>query len=408
MTTMHPLPKSTHKSTITMCYKKPGEPCMEHPNGHGALAPLVHPAAPVEEQDIRAQLEAAAANQYASRHRGVLPTAPLTPAERPVSEPITREALDERLAKQEATLHRGVLPTAPRTPAQRPIPVEQDAQEPKEERVPTVVVDTPSTPIAAVVPASGFAAFIARTKSKIKSKWTELSAGSDEADSETLNRLAEHEDWNVRAAVASNRSAPVESLVLLANDPDPKVRAAVANNWKTPAESLAVLGKDHTPQIREGVSSNPKTPVETLTSIANRQGGISEGVGLALAGNPSTPPEILSRYLATKKQRSMKFGFDKKINGRLASNPNTPATVLVELAKDRNASVRRELAQHPRTTSKVLTQLAKDSNRKVRAEVAGNPTSSKQVLDKLAKDSSWKVQGAASNTLRYKKKNGIK
>lgn len=63
------------------------------------------------------------------------------------------------------------------------------------------------------------------------------------------------------------------------------------------------------------------------------------------------------------------------LNVRLsaAGNPNTPADVLTELAKDSDWCVRRNVAENPSTPVEALTKLAKDSHWHVRRYAACNP-----------------------------------
>ena len=79
-----------------------------------------------------------------------------------------------------------------------------------------------------------------------------------------------------------------------------------------------------------------------------------------------------------------------------AGNPNTPADVLTELAKDSNCVVRRNAAGNPNTPAEVLTELAKDSNYDVRYYAAGNPNTPADVLTELAKDSDCDVRRSAA------------
>jgi hypothetical protein len=89
---------------------------------------------------------------------------------------------------------------------------------------------------------------------------------------------------------------------------------------------------------------------------------------------------------------------DNDVRKGAASNPNTPAEVLTELAKDSNWNVRCRAASNPSTPAEVLTELAKDSDCDVRRGAAFNPSTPAEVLTELAKDSDCDVRcRAASN-----------
>ena len=79
-----------------------------------------------------------------------------------------------------------------------------------------------------------------------------------------------------------------------------------------------------------------------------------------------------------------------------AGNPNTPADVLTELAKDSYWCVRRNAARNPNTPADVLTELAKDSDWCVRRNAAGNPNTPVDVLTELAKDNNCDVRRNAA------------
>lgn len=64
---------------------------------------------------------------------------------------------------------------------------------------------------------------------------------------------------------------------------------------------------------------------------------------------------------------------DCDVRKNAAGNPNIPADVLTELAKDSYWEVRRSAAENPATPSEVLKELAKDSDYIVRCYAAGNP-----------------------------------
>ena len=69
-----------------------------------------------------------------------------------------------------------------------------------------------------------------------------------------------------------------------------------------------------------------------------------------------------------------------------ACNPNTPADVLTELAKDSDCDVRVSVAGNPATPADVLTELAKDSVWHVRRNAACNPKLKEVLTDKNKSD----------------------
>jgi len=73
---------------------------------------------------------------------------------------------------------------------------------------------------------------------------------------------------------------------------------------------------------------------------------------------------------------------DWDVRSFVAGNPNTPADVLTELAKDSYCDVRSFVAGNPNTPADMLTELAKDSHWHVRRHAAGNPKLKEVLTDK--------------------------
>ncbi|WP_418665174.1 HEAT repeat domain-containing protein [Barnesiella intestinihominis] len=87
---------------------------------------------------------------------------------------------------------------------------------------------------------------------------------------------------------------------------------------------------------------------------------------------------------------------DCDVRKNAAGNPNIPADVLTELAKDSDWYVRRYAAGNPNMPADVLTELAKDSDCIVRRYVAGNPNMPDYEAEELqftVKDTYVSVQG---------------
>ena len=87
---------------------------------------------------------------------------------------------------------------------------------------------------------------------------------------------------------------------------------------------------------------------------------------------------------------------DCDVRKNAAGNPNIPADVLTELAKDSDCIVRKNAAGNPNIPADVLTELAKDSDCIVRRYVAGNPNMPDYEAEELqftVKDTYVSVQG---------------
>jgi Ni,Fe-hydrogenase III small subunit len=176
--------------------------------------------------------------------------------------------------------------------------------------------------------------------------------------SATLEKLASDDDWEVRDAVALNPNTPLVTLEkLIAEDEDGELCVLVAGNPSTPTEILERSAYVDKWRVREAVAGNPSTPLTVLKRLADdnewqeaeEEGELYHNTGIlppiedgdrygyevraAVAGNPSTPPELLE-YLA-----------DAEWGVRIAvgCNPNTPSDVFKRLLNDDDWQVREAL-----------------------------------------------------------------
>ena len=136
--------------------------------------------------------------------------------------------------------------------------------------------------------------------------------------------------------------------------------------------------------VRRNVAMNPNTPADVLTELAKDS---HWAVRVSVACNPNTPADVLTKL--TKDS-------DCDVRRYAAGNPNTPVDVLTELAKDSDWYVRLSAAGNPNTPADVLTELAKDSDCIVRRNAARNPNMPDYEAEELqfsVKDTYVSVQG---------------
>lgn len=89
----------------------------------------------------------------------------------------------------------------------------------------------------------------------------------------------------------------------------------------------------------------------------------------------------------------------------LAWNPNTPADVLVELARKRNESIREGVAWNPNTPADVLAKLAKETRANIRTYVAMNKNTPIETLSMLINDVDTYTGQKAAETLKELRSN---
>jgi len=110
------------------------------------------------------------------------------------------------------------------------------------------------------------------------------------------------------AAASLGTTAP-ERLAVLANRQDPEVRAAVASHPATPADTLHALASDAHWVVLGALARNPRVLPEDLTAIAHRAWSppafpssffehLTTAVKLGIVQNPHTPAPVLATVLA--------------------------------------------------------------------------------------------------------------
>lgn len=116
---------------------------------------------------------------------------------------------------------------------------------------------------------------------------------------ETLTRLAEDPDWNIRRGVAKNKITPPELLKILSQDGEYAVRRNVAGHKNIPDELLPVLAKDKHARVRGSVCKNKKTPLALkVATICSADAEARQNI----AQSKKTHPEVLAQLRSDKNQ----------------------------------------------------------------------------------------------------------
>lgn len=205
--------------------------------------------------------------------------------------------------------------------------------------------------------------------------------------------------FEARLTLAGNFRIPLSYLEVLAKDAEFQVRAEVAKNPNTTITMLRDLAKTQSLNVRLGLASNPNTPLDILEGLAKSK---SEILLFQLASNPTTPVTILEKLGHTINSLL--------IRRVLANNPSTPLSLKQELSvylpedleilgKHKKSAVRQWVASNLDTPESVLETLAQDWDLDVQRQVAKNPKTPKSVLRTLfqSSDDDWILAELASN-----------
>ncbi|HAX78427.1 MAG TPA: hypothetical protein DCY88_22020 [Cyanobacteria bacterium UBA11372] len=203
-----------------------------------------------------------------------------------------------------------------------------------------------------------------------------------------LESLVNDELELVRANLAKNVSAPIFILERLAQDPDESVREGVTENSQTPASLLELLVNTWSDKTRANIAKHSNSGAETLMKLAEDK---SSCVRASLLENNNISEAIIEKILGatlTKIQQQTKDIYGEVcILCKIARHPNTSSLMLEKLALNLCDRIRWNLGSN-------LVD--------VQEAIASNINTPISVLEDLANDSFEITQRTARKTLKAK------
>ncbi|MHC5936826.1 hypothetical protein [Nostoc sp.] len=183
-----------------------------------------------------------------------------------------------------------------------------------------------------------------------------------------LRELANSEHTAVKTKVVRHPNVDGSILAKLAHD-KLIVRLAVAKNPKTPAEILTRFTEHPDRRLPLAVAQNPGAPKDLLIQLATQPGGRGgfhfNPLNLAAVKSLLTQePEAAIHFLA----RCLKFPARPSFSRFLVlMNPDIPSSFLARYYKSWFCPERYAIAQNPNTERDICQQLTQDANSIVRA-----------------------------------------
>ena len=217
---------------------------------------------------------------------------------------------------------------------------------------------------------------------------------------ETLAKLANNEDKEVRYLVAYHRNTPATALQQLAEDSYELTVFAVAKNLNTPPETLEVIAARTGFNDYFDIVINPNVTPRILAQIvvSSCKSGINNRVLETIARKPDTPIEaleILARreFISSKPDSKSLFSTtDDSVVQGLVYNPSLTPSILNILSQDVCVDVRKALVRHPNLTEELWLKLAEDEAVLVRETVACWEQTPVEILELLASDEEVEVR----------------
>ncbi len=162
----------------------------------------------------------------------------------------------------------------------------------------------------------------------------------------------------------------------LAASSDTRVRVDLVRESSLGDLALTKLSKDWWWEVRAGVAVHPRASLELLMELANDE---SAWVRRAVAERKDAPTLCLD-LLADD--------VDLGVRDAVAEHPNCPRAAMARLSQDARWEIRRSIAKRPDAPPEILVALAKDPETWVRFFVATNVNTPPGLLEGFASDES--------------------
>lgn len=190
--------------------------------------------------------------------------------------------------------------------------------------------------------------------------------------SEVLTLLAADEHYEVRCAVAGNSQTPVELLTLLAKDEHYEVRYAVAGNSQTPAELLTLLSKDEFLCVRQAVAEDSQKLILIDQLAMGESANFFRRLVKSKQTPKPLTSELRETLLVLTCEEGCKGSQPSPGRRFLFTLPQCPGNILAKNFRSRCWLERFAIAGNPSTPEDVLERMANDGNQLVRSAATEN------------------------------------
>jgi hypothetical protein len=140
---------------------------------------------------------------------------------------------------------------------------------------------------------------------------------------------------------AQQPNLPIERLIELSKDPDNMVRQYVAEHTNLPPEVLLEMSKDKTYGVRWNLAWNVNTPTEALNNVMKNHDMPSMIIPRYVAIHPNASPEMLTQ---------LSKNTDWEVRFNVACNPSTPKEVLEKFVAEKPAANNKGIAAAAKAT----------------------------------------------------------
>ena len=199
-------------------------------------------------------------------------------------------------------------------------------------------------------------------------------------DEETVKKLANDEELNVRKAIAEREDIPSELVEKLANDEYFDVRYLIAKRKDLPTELIEKLANDEDWQVRCKIAKRKDLPLELIEKLDNDE---DSDVRCAIAERKDLNLELIEKLANDE---------DWQVRWKIAGREDLTSEIIKKFANDRRAYVRCAIAYIKDLSPELIEKLANDKSVNVRYAIADRKDLSPELIEKLANDKSKNVR----------------
>ena len=212
-------------------------------------------------------------------------------------------------------------------------------------------------------------------------------AGNPRSSQQTLNRLTQHENVDVRLELAANPNLTPKEFQSMVEDQSAYVRAAIAKNASLPNSLQFILSEDSDAVVLTALTSRKTLDIDIAIQLSTHSDPL---VRAAIINQWSQDPEVLQMWadlddplnqqlllqrsgkLEASAVEALSYAPDSEVRNGALAQVTPSGALMLWLAESDHTDDRVALAERPNLPNSIQRILAQDSSPKVRRRLAAN------------------------------------
>ena len=212
-------------------------------------------------------------------------------------------------------------------------------------------------------------------------------AGNPRSSQQTLNRLSQHDNIDVRLELAANPNLTPKEFQAMVQDDSVYVRAALAKNPSLPNSLQFILAEDTESMVLIALSSRKTLDIDVAIQLSTHSDPL---VCAAIVNQWCQDPEVLQMWadqddthnqlfllqrsakLEASNIEALSYAPHPEVRNRAHAQHNLSGPLMLWIAESDHTDDRVALAERPNLPNSIQRILAQDSSPKVRRRLAAN------------------------------------